>query len=334
MSIIYNTIKFFGDQKREFKKAKVYNTQENNKLKVKLSKDTRVTHEELTKDEIKNLKQDEQLRLARLNIKQERAKGTAFLIFSLVASVISAMFSICGLNGVKNIGDCVRDVPSTMITSVFIFFAVLSLAISYYDTYHNANYYDENNKLKVFQIIFVGTSIVSNFMFLHAQGIHPVLAGILSSLLDMSGIFCGNIANAKKYKNRSTAKTAAKKESLTYMVTQIISKKLRGPIEQIYMNIIDDYEVENRRKIVSNVVNTGFFESVKDEDNMQDRSDVMRTSASKMTKDKLYELISKCEDGEIITPKKVNMQGVKNFYNWMDKCDMVQKVNSKYVKCS
>lgn len=334
MSIIYNTIKFFGDQKREVKKAKVYNTQENNKLKVKLSKDTRVTHEELTKDEIRNLKQDEQLRLARLNIKQERAKGTVFLIFSLVASVISAMFSICGLNGVKNISDCFEDVPSTMITAVFIFFAVLSLAISYYDTYHNANYYDEQNKLKIFQIIFVATSIVSNFIFLDSQGIHPVLAAILSCLLDMSGIFCGNIANAKKYKNKSTAKTAAKKESVTYMLTQIISKKLRGPIEKIYEDLVDNSEVENRRKIVSNVGNMGIFESVKEDDIMQDKSELMRTSASKMTKEKLYELISECEAGEIITPKKANMQGVKNFYNWMDKCDLVQKVNGKYVKCS
>ena len=320
--MIYNAITKVGSIGREIKQATTDNTVKGNELKVKLSNNKRDTKEILTNNQIDNLQLDLDLELKKISIKQECSKGIILFFYSLISSFISAVFSICGLNNVKYITDCFKDIPSISITMLFLSFAILNIIISYYSTFTKKNYYDVSCKWKLFQITFIFTSIISNIIFLKLQGINLLLSCILAVLLDVSSMLAIENYNCRKYKNKSYS--SDEKKDIFTMIYTIMTYNLLQKISSKYNQIINDNESVSKPL---NKLDCNGFEKVSSNKNF------INLGGKKITKEMYRNMVRNLTPGTKITPKSLNMQDCKNsFYRYCSESDMVEKINGRYIR--
>lgn len=324
--MIYNTITKVGSITREFKKATTDNTVKENELKVKLSNNKRDTKEILINNQIDNLQLDLNLELKKISIKQECSKGTILLFYSVISSILSAIFSICGLNNVKYVNDVFKDIPSTSIALLFIFFAILNMIVSYYSTFTKKNYYDISCKWKLFQVTFIFTSIISNIIFLNMQGINLALSTILAILLDMSSVLAIENYNCRKYKNKSYSDE--KKQDVFTMIYTIMTYDLLQKITLKYNQIIGANETQ---KILIKPNDWDSWDN--DEKSVPSTKKFINNGAKKISKEEYLKMIESLAPGTQITPKSMNMESNRTtFYRYSENCDMVEKINGRYIR--
>lgn len=333
--MIYSIITKLGTATREVKRAKTNNTIAKSELQIALSNNIRETKRTLIDNQISNIEADEDLKLKQLKIKQEQKKGTELLFFSLIASIISAVLSVCGLNGANSLLECFVDLQSSAITCLFLFFACLNLVISYNSTHNKECYNSLYQRWNLFQIVFLITSITSNIIFLKSQNINLALSIVLAVLLDVSSVLAIENYNAKKYKNKTLA--TQKEQDIFSMLVKIITYKFTGKIVKRYNEIMLQ---ENMTDVAANPNTNNTYSIQEDlqtvaiERNISKKDNsLIHTSNSKITKEEFENRLKDIAVGTVVTPKLLDMQNCRHlFYKFKDNCNLIKKINNNYVR--
>jgi len=308
------------------------------------------------KDELKQMKLQQEIELLKtkgmLELKQSSSKctkvkrlenrGAWFKGLNITMVVISCITSMLGFGMIESGLDAIPLIQEMLHCNYLnclvlgvIFLVVQFLTSLFVGSLGDINtFFKDNKQYALITIIaFVyAVSIYSNYGFWITLTNSKFVAGFYSFLIDSFTILTS--IYSEKFIDQNSKKIQEFLHSETENITLVTTQNLPSKTDE-------NTQVEVIRKTTSIDGKKGVYEPQevpKLESNLdckKDENNLIHDSKTKgvNTYQKLEKEIEKLEDGTVISPKLFNLQGNKNYYNWIKKCSNATKnIDGKWVK--
>ena len=273
-----------------------------------ISAQTKMHEQELINDRIKLKRYLEDKRS-----KQPKKDTKRHLLTIITCTTFSSVLSVLGLiiDNNKN--------TYMLLATLALFVPVLAINAIVFQPIVIRQYQEFKTDITTISSLLVSLSIVigsiaSNYIFTSRLTDIPMINVVLASGFDLIPLII-NLSVAKfeiKYYNETHENVSVRcLKTVSNPLHDLESKTVSIEGKQGISTVSTLADTEN--ETVSTLVHTSTMKDIKNQEDLE-------------------RVIDTLEDGTVLSPKLFGLQGSKNYYNWVRKCQNVKKVDNKYIK--